>query len=142
MRHYDITVHPESDRLARNAQLAWQIAEDLAVFERGAEAVAREATSGRPLVPVTAAAARNASIVSRWAALGSEPSADAARSLAADVSAVGGFVQAREALVARAWTARSALAGVREGSARGALERLADALVRGAGVESELASGS
>ncbi|MBB2167437.1 MmgE/PrpD family protein [Gluconacetobacter aggeris] len=27
MRQYDITVHPESDRLPRNAQLAWQIAE-------------------------------------------------------------------------------------------------------------------
>lgn len=129
-------------RYGRHLGVAWQIAEDLAVFDRGADAVAREAMSGRPLVPVSAAAARNPALAARWGALGVEPSPEAARGVAAEISAAGGFLQAREALVSRAWMARSALTGVREGSARGALERLADALVRGAGVDGDLATGA
>ena len=116
-------------RYGRHLGVAWQVAEDLAVFERGAEALAREAATARPILPVVAAAGRHADLAARWRALGAGHG-DAA-TLADAIRAAGGLQTAREALVQRAWAAQAALAGLPETPARVSLARIADALARG-----------
>ena len=116
-------------RYGRHLGVAWQLAEDLAVFERGPDAVIREAATARPLLPVVAATLRVPDIGARWRAVGAG-TGDAA-GVADAIRAAGGLQSAREALVQRAWAARAALAGLPESQARASLGRIADALARG-----------
>ncbi len=128
---------PRSDltalgRYGRNLGVAWQLAEDLAVFERGGDDLARAVASGRPLAPVAFAAAQGRVDLGRaWLGFGQRlPSPDDLRAFCDDVRGAGGLAATREAMVARSWAARQALANVREGRARESMERLAGCLAR------------
>ena len=128
---------PRSDltalgRYGRHLGVAWQLAEDLALFERGGDELSRAVASGRPLAPVAyAVAAGCVDLEKRWRELAERaPSVDSLRRLEADVRAAGGLAATREAMVARSWAARQALANVREGRARESMERLAGCLAR------------
>ncbi len=117
-------------RYGRHVGVAVHLAEDLAVLERGDDAV--QLVSRPTLYPVAVAGERDPRVNELWRQLCGTPEAKIAEALRASVRDAGGMQAAREALATEAWAARKALAGVDESPAREALDRLASALGRAA----------
>ncbi len=117
-------------RYGRNVGVAWQLAEELAVFERGGRALADFASSGRPSYVLSWSNANDRTLDVEWQVLARSGDVALADVVAARVRAVGGLQAAREALMVRAWAARGALEPLPASPARDALDRLAAVLAR------------
>lgn len=116
-------------RYGRHVGVAWQLAEDLVLFEKKEPwDLAREASMARPVFPVAWANGRDPGVDPLWRRLGAGFDAGVAADLDARVRAAGGLTAGREALVRETWTARKALAPLPPSPARESLDRLAASL--------------
>ena len=122
----------ELGRYGRHAGVAWQIAEDLAIVanagamgdDDAVALLAAMAESGRPLLPIGLAAARDPKVGEGWKRLSRRTDADLAREIAERSSRTGALTDARARLAQETWNARRALETVPESPYRTSLDRL------------------
>lgn len=119
-------------RYGRHVGIAWQLAEDLAVFERDPRTLGREAAIARPVFPVAWANGRDPGIDPLWRRLGATCDETLAAEVAHRVRQAGGITAGREALVRETWEARRALGPLPPSAARESLDRLAASLAQSA----------
>jgi geranylgeranyl pyrophosphate synthase len=128
----------------RHIGVAWQLAEDLAVFELPEERVPFLVGTApvRPVYPVAWAGAKDPEVIRLWSKLKEEPSREEpelceeelAEALAARVRGNGGLVAGRAAILKQVWSARQALGALPETSARAALDRIAAGIAAPSGL--------
>lgn len=121
-------------RYGRHVGVAWQLAEDLAGFERpeDRQELLCQAAWTRPLYPVAWSLGQDPEVPLLWSKLREQGSGDAAERLADRVRSSGGLVAARSVLVQQTWQARQALATLPETPAREAMDHIASSLARAA----------
>jgi geranylgeranyl pyrophosphate synthase len=121
-------------RYGRHVGVAVQVADELAALERAEDwrGICARAAMGRPLVPVVAAAERDAKVWASWVQLSGRPDRGRATELLQAVRELGGLGAGREALALQAWSAQRALSSLPPTPTREALSTIASSLARSA----------